>query len=392
MNKSQQYKLIVLTFSGMLLFSVFSSYRGFLLPTFKESFNINNTQVGIFIGLSQLSAMAFSYWGGRYCLKIGQSRLVALGGLIMAISSILAAIAPNFYLFALAFIAMSSGSALVILGLNTVLPLITLAAQTILMNLMHGFFGLGNALTQKGLAWYISSGYNWRTLFLILGLLFLVNAISFERSEANMTSLRKSSHGPLPYKTFTTLILSAVPLYILSEFLVTNWMINFFQQGFAFNPNQAAFYSTFFFMVFMCGRMFGGLLVSRFNPLFCVSVGTAIAATCLLIGLILGQPAFSLISISGLFYSIAYPTTATVINGLYKDSSPVVIGMGSMFASLLIFLTNIFFGYFNDHIGVVKTFYAIPLLLFASSSFFFMATRELKRIQNEENMMLTKVC
>ncbi len=140
MKKSQQYYILILCFAGMLLASLGFSFRGFFVPTYKLEFGIDNTRMGFIIGIAQLASMAFGYFGGRYCLRIGPKRIIALGFLFNGLSILAVTMAKSWYVLLIAYCGMASSMALLVLGLNTALPAVTLFSQAILMNFTHGVF------------------------------------------------------------------------------------------------------------------------------------------------------------------------------------------------------------------------------------------------------------
>ncbi len=67
--------------------------------------------------------------------------------------------------------------------------------------------------------------------------------------------------------------------YVVAEFLVGSWIINFFQEGYGYTPAKAAFYSTLFYGTFTAGRMLGGFAIHKLNPLKAIITTCLIAAT-----------------------------------------------------------------------------------------------------------------
>ncbi len=177
MKKSQQYYILILCFAGMLLASLGFSFRGFFVPTYKLEFGIDNTRMGFIIGIAQLASMAFGYFGGRYCLRIGPKRIIALGFLFNGLSILAVTMAKSWYVLLIAYCGMASSMALLVLGLNTALPAVTLFSQAILMNFTHGVFGFGSTLVQKFLGWYLSNGFDWRMLFWVSSGIFFAGAV-----------------------------------------------------------------------------------------------------------------------------------------------------------------------------------------------------------------------
>lgn len=380
MKKSQQLYLLILSFLGMLMFALTFNYRGFLVPTFKAEFGIDNTRIGLVISIAQLVSMVFTYFGGVYCLRFGQKRIIALGCFIVAISMMLLSMAHSFTVLLLSFCGISSGASLLVLGLNTILPLVTMFSQSILMNVVHGIFGLGSTGIQKALAWYLSKNLSWRLLFIGTAGMFVLHGILMLFAPGEPTDEHKAHKASLPYKKFSILLISALAFYVIAEFLLGSWIINYFQEGYAFTPVKAAFYSTLFYATFTIGRLGGGFIMNRVKRLQGIIVCTILAAVSVFSGQIMGGPFFFLIGLSGLFFSIVYPTAVTISNEVYGKEGPYFIGIASTATALGIFGINLVFGYLNDALGVVLTFYGVPLCMAISAFFFILTAVERKKL------------
>lgn len=380
MKKSHQLYLLFLAFAGMIMVSIAFSYRGFLVPTFKSEFRIDNTRMGFVISVSQLVSMAFTYYGGLYCLRIGQKRIIAIGCFIVAASMLLLGYAHTWALLLVSYCGMSSGVALLVLGLNTILPMVTLYSQSILMNFTHGIFGLGSTAAQRGLAWYLSEELDWRLLFMVTAGIFVFHGVLMLLAPGEPTEEHRAHKAALPYRRFSALLIGALSFYVIAEFLIGSWIINYFQEGFAYTPAKAAFYSTVFYATFTLGRLAGGFVMNRVSRMKGIIVCVVLAALSVLFGQLLGGSFFMLIGLSGLFFSIVYPTTVTISNEVYGAGAPYFIGISSTATAMGVFAVNLLFGYLNDALGVVLTFYGVPICLMISAVLFVVASGERKKL------------
>lgn len=380
MKKSEQIYILVLSFMGMIMVSVAFSYRGFLVPTFKSEFQIDNTHMGLAISVAQLTSMVFAYYGGMYCMRLGQKRIIAFGCFLVAGSMGLLAFAHSWVMLLVSFCIMSSGTSLMVLGLNTILPMVTLFSQSILMNFVHGIFGLGSTVSQKGLAWYLSSEMSWRLLFVGTAAVFVVHGILMLFAPGEPSEESKAHKASLPYKKFSLLFIGALSFYVIGEFLLGSWIINYFQEGFSYTPVRAAFYSTLFFATFTIGRFVGGFVMNRVKRLQGIILCMTLAAISVLLGQLLEGPFFILIGLSGIFFSIVYPTAVTIANEVYGKEGPYFIGLSSTATALGVFAVNLVFGYLNDALGVIRTFYGVPGCLAVSTAFFIWAAVERKKL------------
>ncbi len=387
MKKSQQIYLLALSFLGMIMVAIGFSYRGFMVPTFKAEFGIDNTRMGMILSVAQLVSMVFTYYGGLYCLRIGQKRIIALGCFIIALSMTLLGFSHSWTLLLVSYCGISSGVSLLVLGLNTILPMITLFSQSILMNFVHGIFGLGSTAAQKSLAWYLSSQFNWRLLFIGTAGVFVVHGILMLLAPGEPSEEHKAHQSSLPYKKFSYLLIAALSFYVIAEFLIGSWIINYFQEGYRYTPVKAAFYSTLFYATFTVGRLGGGFIMAKVKRMQGIIVCSFLASLSIILGQLLGGSFFFLIGLSGLFFSIIYPTTVTISNEVYGREGPYFIGIASTATALGVFGINLIFGYLNDAWGVVLTFYGIPLCLAISALFYIWTAIERKNLPPKAHVL-----
>ncbi|GKT16023.1 MFS transporter, partial [Aduncisulcus paluster] len=124
------------------------------------------------------------------------------------------------------------------------LPMVTIFAQAIIMNFGHGIFGFGSTIYQKFLGWYLSSGLNWRALFLGSIALYAVSALLVWFAPGEPSDEHKNHKSTLIHKKLSYALLLALMFYVTSEFLMSTWIVNYFQEGYGYSPSKASYYST----------------------------------------------------------------------------------------------------------------------------------------------------
>lgn len=75
MTKGKNKSVLIFAFITMLLIAVVDNIKGVLVPAFKTSFSINNSQVGDIFFIGSIAYVLFTYLGGILCEKLGQKDL-----------------------------------------------------------------------------------------------------------------------------------------------------------------------------------------------------------------------------------------------------------------------------------------------------------------------------
>lgn len=373
LGKIKNKTTIVFLFSLMILVSMGDNLRGVFIPVFKGEFNVDDTGMGLMLIISSLGYMIFTFIGGVLCDKIGQRKVLRLGMASCIISLLLLFYSPNFTVLLIGMFIINMGVSLIVISVNTLIPLLAISFQAILMNMIHSFYGVGATITQRGAGLMLYNGFSFRSIYLILISLFLLAfIISFgiKIPEKNKDEIEKTIQWNYILKNkLTYFYILALGLYISAEMSTANWFINFMQTTYNFDANKSALYSSVFLGIFTIGRFFGGFVVEKVGHFKSVVISLSLATFIYTTGLILGSKGLLMVSISGIFFSIIFPTIVVTISKVFPRNSSFVTGIVVSFASGISMIVNFLIGYFNDLIGTQNSFYIIPISLLISTVF-----------------------
>jgi len=373
LGKIKNKTTIAFLFSLMILVSMGDNLRGVFIPVFKGEFNVDDTGMGLMLIISSLGYMIFTFIGGILCDKIGQRKVLRLGMASCIISLLLLFYSPNFTVLLIGMFIINMGVSLIVISVNTLIPLLAISFQAILMNMIHSFYGVGATITQRGAGLMLYNGFSFRSIYLILISLFLLAfIISFgiKIPEKNKDEIEKTIQWNYILKNkLTYFYILALGLYISAEMSTANWFINFMQTTYNFDANKSALYSSVFLGIFTIGRFFGGFVVEKVGHFKSVVISLSLATFIYTTGLILGSKGLLMVSISGIFFSIIFPTIVVTISKVFPRNSSFVTGIVVSFASGISMIVNFLIGYFNDLIGTQNSFYIIPISLLISTVF-----------------------
>lgn len=376
---------ILFLFLLMILVSMGDNVRGVFIPVFKNEFNVDDTSMGLMLIISSLGYMTFTFVGGILCDKIGQRKVLKLGMLSCIASLLLLFYSPNFTILLIGMFIINMGVSLVVISVNTLIPLLAVSFQAILMNMIHSFYGVGATITQRGAGFMLYTGFSFRTIYLILIILFILAfIISFgiKIPEKNKDEIERTIKWNYIIKNkLTYFYILALGLYISAEMSTGNWFINYMQTTYDFNANKSALYSSVFLGIFTIGRFFGGFVVEKIGHFKSVVISLIFATSIYTAGLFLGSKGLIIISISGIFFSIVFPTIVVTISKVFPRNSSFVTGIVVSFASGISMIMNFLIGYFNDLIGTENAFYIIPISLALSTIFsivIFLNTKDIR--------------
>ena len=156
-------------------------------------------------------------------------------------------------------------------------------------------------------------------------------------------------------------------LYCFAEQGLGSWFTNYVSSSFNLDASTGAMYTAIFFAVFALGRLLGGFVVQKTGYLNTVTVSLILAAILVTIGIMLGESGLIIISLSGIFFAITFPTTVLTVGKVFTEKSSYVTGVVVTAVSFVIMFMNKIMGVLSDEIGAEKSFYLIPISLVLSA-------------------------
>ncbi|MCB2301113.1 MFS transporter [Clostridium tagluense] len=368
--------VIIFLFIAMALNAMAENTKGIFIPSFKLDFNIDNTGIGIMIFIGSLAYISFSYIGGILCEKIGQKRVIILGLSCMVLSLALMSVVDSYTFFLINMFIMNIGLALTSISINTLVPVLLLSYQAILMNIIHFCYGVGGATGQALGGILMTKGFTWRNIYLGISLLFVILLIAF--TFIKMPHTHKYSEGnkinklELLKNKVIYFYVFALGFYVFSEVATVSWLVNYIKDNYKYNSSKSAFYSVMFLVIFSIGRLVGGFVVEKLGYLK-TTMGSLIIAVCLFtLGLVVGEKGLIIISISGLFFAITFPTLVLTISKVFKQNTAYITGVIVTLTSSINMLLNLVIGKLNDRVGTYFAFYMIPISLIISIIFIYL--------------------
>ncbi|MBU3130605.1 MFS transporter [Clostridium tagluense] len=368
--------VIIFLFIAMALNAMAENTKGIFIPSFKLDFNIDNTGIGIMIFIGSLAYISFSYIGGILCEKIGQKRVIVLGLSCMVLSLALMSVVDSYTFFLINMFIMNIGLALTSISINTLVPVLLLSYQAILMNIIHFCYGVGGATGQALGGILMTKGFTWRNIYLGISLLFVILLIAFtfikmphthKYSESNKINKLDLLKNKIIY-----FYVFALGFYVFSEVATVSWLVNYIKDNYKYNSSKSAFYSVMFLVIFSIGRLVGGFVVEKLGYLK-TTMGSLIIAVCLFtLGLVVGEKGLIIISVSGLFFAITFPTLVLTISKVFKQNTAYITGVIVTLTSSINMLLNLVIGKLNDRVGTYFAFYMIPISLIISIIFIYL--------------------
>ncbi len=386
--KKKQYIIpIVFIFMMMILNATAENVRGVFIPLFKNDFSINDTEIGFMLTVSSVGYIVFTYIGGVLCEKFGQKKVFIAGFISMVIALLGLWMSYSYSIFLISMFILNIGLSLISIAINTIIPVLFLSFQAVLMNLTHFCYGLGSTIIQRTSGILLFKGVSWRVIYLAEAILFLVVFLFFLPVKLpNVHKTKNADNNVKKSELFKNKLLYfymfALGFYVFAEMGTGNWFVNFIEKTYSYDKSKSSFYLALFFGIFTFGRLVGGFVAEKFGYIKTVLVSLIIALVLYITGINLGQSGLVIISISGLFFAVTFPTIVVTISKVFKENGAYATGIIVTISSTTNMVLNMVIGFLNDNIGVYKAFYLIPISLVVSILFVFAIYKNVKTIAN----------
>lgn len=374
---------IILIFIIMMLSAVCESSRGVFVPTFESSFGVSDGSIAYIFTAGSIGYILFTYIGGILCGKIGQKKVFMIGFISILFSLTILYFTYSFFVLIFAMFLMSAGLSLVSISINTLVPVLFISFQALLMNITHFCYGVGSTLSQRITGMLIYKGTSWRNIYLFIAILYLIVLIAFifiDIPEPHKVEKENGAKGIIFKEKLLYFYMLAIGFYISAEGGTQNWFINFMHKTYSFNENKSSIYLSLFFGIFAVGRLLGGFIVDKVGYIKSVFISLLIATMLYTLGLYMGIEGMIIISISGFFFSITFPTLVLTISKVFPNNSAYATGIILTVSSLINMILNQLIGELNWRIGTYKAYYAIPISLLISLIFIYLIHRNTREI------------
>lgn len=372
MKRRNNLVIIIFIFLIMISLALAENFRGIFIPNFKSSFDISDSGIGFMDSLGTLSYVIFTFIGSLLCEKFGQKIVFIIGLIIMSVSMILYSNTTDAYMLYCNMFVLNMGLALTSIAINTIVPIIAVGFQAVLMNLTHFCYGLGatTAPTIGGIL--LTNNISWRSIYFYVSILFIVILVLFsfvKLPQAHKSEIKEKRKLEKSDMKIIALITLGLGFYVFAELGTGTWFVNYANEIYGFNTKTSGYYMSLFFLMLTIGRLTGGFIVEKIGYFKSIIIYLISAILLYFSGIIIGSKMLILVSISGFFFSIIYPTTLVCISKIFKTNTAAITGIVITLSSGVRMLLSLGIGSLNEIIGTYNAYYIIPLSLVISLVF-----------------------
>src|SRR5580693_6689374 len=170
--RSTDRRFDLLSLGTFIILGLPDGMLGTAWPAMRQSFGVPVGDLGLILLVNTIGSVAVAAFVGRLIQRLGVSVLLAVAGLCAAIGGIGYVAAPGLWLVLSIGPLLGAAAGMMDGGLNTA---VALTGRPRLLNLLHGFYGIGTAIGPLVVTAAILAG-SWRPAYLLLVALDLTAA------------------------------------------------------------------------------------------------------------------------------------------------------------------------------------------------------------------------
>lgn len=361
------------------------SLRGIFSTIFQEHFSLTTTQLGLIVTASYIGNLVFLLVGGNLSTRFSKKRVLQVLILIWMAALALFAFTSNYTVLLIGMALALGSSTLLNTTMNLITPLLFATAPGFFVNFLFFTQEIGTSGSQYVLGSHADGFAFWQHTNLVL---LILGAVAFVLllfcnvpEEAAAPADAPAQKGGYDWRIIVPYVL-VFGFYFIAEHGVMNWMVAYGVDGLGLPQASAAKYLSVFFGGMMIGRLCLSPLVDKLGALKSLAAFGGVSCVLYLIGSLGGAVAMPIWAISGLSFSILYPTLVMSIR-LYFPAQQVSGAAGTILsiASLADILFNVGFGKLVDMAGYAVSIRVLPLSVLAFFIVFMLFTKFCKPTQ-----------
>lgn len=381
---SRRQSAMAAAFCGLLMIFLGASdaLRGVFLPVFQEEFSLSTTQSSMIIMISYVGNLLFLFIGGYAVDRISRKKFIA-AVMLMWMSALAVYVFTESYAVLLVFMIFSMGASTMLSTTVNIITPLCFASAAFFINFFNFVQGIGISGAQNIGGKFAESIGAWHIVNLILlvgGALCLILLIFVKIPENSAKSEQKGSYTDVLKNPACKYLILLCGFYYVSEHGLQNWLVTYGSEYLGFTVSRSAFFLSMFFGGITAGRLIFAPLVQKFGIMRSMSIYISAAGVLYITGILLGRSGIVLICISGLAFSIIWPTLVLLIGKYYPTGQTgIATGFITGISTVFDIAFNAFFGKLAEAAGFGLSIKILPLSMLLFCISFFLLRFRVKR-------------
>ena len=387
-NRSTLVKFI--TYGAFLSFFVFGfvdNLKGPTLSALLDDLNFSYSFGGTIVMSAYLGFLIATLLTGALSDVAGQKVVIFTACACLFVGIVGYSMASMFLILAMAMLVIGLGLGSLELGGNSIIVDLHHQGKGRYLNLLAFFHGVGSMVAPLYAGLLLTAGLSWRSIYqsaILVVLLLLVYFLLVKYPKSDTLASNKLDLRSLGKSAFTgemILFYAVLAIYVAAEIGIGTWLVEFLQKSKFQSVAISSFYLSLFFGGVTVGRLIGSFLVERVGYLKSMLYVSLASVVCVAIGTFAPASLAFFLPLTGLFFSIIFPTATAAASDLHQENVGTVLGLLFTFAGIGGMLGPWLVGIFSDWLGIQLGFGLILIYCLSMSLIFGLLMVKQKRLK-----------
>ncbi len=327
----------LLTAGGFLSFFVFGfidNLKGPILPELLRAERLSYSQGGTILLAVYFGFVIATLLTGIMADVVGNRGVLLFAGICLCLGLGGVGIANSFALWMLLLGVVGLGLGAVEDGANGLMVELHPSSRGRYLNLLAAFHGAGSLLVPLYAAWLITLTFSWQSIYvtaaapaLLLTAIFQVTKREGKEKASGQTNWDWPALRRVGFTRRMRWYYLLITAYVAVELGVAAWMVEYLQNVRGFSIAQSSFTLSGFFVMIMLGRFLGSFVVEKLGYRSVLGMALLGGLLCLTTAIFGPKQLIILLPLSGLFFSIVFPTVTAAVTELHQANIGSIMGI-----------------------------------------------------------------
>ncbi len=391
-NGSEHRKRVIMmtiaAFFSFFILSFFDNIKGPVVPGLIAELDLSYSRIGTVFLTAGIGYLVTTLTSGFLVEVIGRKNLLFFAGFACAAGMFLFSIAHSFLMLMVGMAIGGLGFGCIQIGGNTTVIDIHPHDRGRFLNLLTFFHGFSGMIAPYYAGKLIAAGISWRQVYqipIILALLLSVYLLFTkypnvkgkreEEQPLNETAGPRSinsgkpKNGLFSREAFSLLIILHYLLmgsYVFGEIGIATWMVEYLHKVKDIDLVTGSLYLSLFFGLLTTGRFIGSFFVERIGYYRMIILAACCAFVVFLTGYCGPRSLAFFIPVTGLFFSVIFPTNVASVTARLGGKAGSVLGILFTFAGFGGMLGSWLVGVASEYLGIKLGFLTVGLFCMAN--------------------------
>ncbi len=353
---------LLLTVGGFLSFFIFGfidNLKGPILPELLRAEQLSYSQGGLLLLAVYVGFVIATLLTGVMADLVGNRGVLLFAGICLCLGLGGIGFIDSFGLWMLLFGFVGLGLGAIEVGANGLMVELYPNSRGRYLNLLATCHGAGSLVVPLYVAWLVKRQYSWQSIHLtaavpalLLTLLFLVCEREAQQGVSGHAHWDWASLRRVGFTRSMRWYYLLIGAYVAVELGVAAWMVEYLQNVRGFSIERSSLALSGFFVMIMLGRFLGSFIVERLGYRSVLGMALVGGIVCLASAIFGPEPFIVLLPLSGIFFSIVFPTVTAAVTDLHQANMGSIMGILFTFGGIGGALGPWTVGMLSDQLGL----------------------------------------